>query len=145
MSNYINNKQKLHLKCLDEECGFEWYSTLNIIKDMGSGCQKCVGNIGQTYDEVVNYLFTLNIELLDKYYINNNRILNLKCKNNNCNNIWKTIFHSMKQNNSGCLGCKRYKNEKLTGEYIHMILTTTNIISQYKILTVDLDIRKKIS
>lgn len=103
----------LYLKCKCNEDSYIWDSSFDNLKN-GSGCPKCSGNVRITDEFVYNYVGEIcDIELLNIYYKNKERMIKLKC--NLDNHIWDTRFNDFKKG-SRCPMCAG--NIKLTKDKV---------------------------
>jgi very-short-patch-repair endonuclease/predicted SPOUT superfamily RNA methylase MTH1 len=105
---YINIDTKMKYKCY---CGNESQISFNSFKN-GCRCIKCSGNEKLTFKYVKNYFTEQDCELLDTEYINNETLMEYKCK---CSNISKISYASFKKGHR-CIKCGG--KEKLTLEYV---------------------------
>jgi hypothetical protein len=116
---YINNKTKLHLKCLNDN--YEWYVTYNNFIN-NQGCPKCNNVPKITQEEALNKILQKcqekNYILLNKdfVYINASKTrLDLQC--NIDKYIWNTSYMSFIYQNSNCPKCSNVP--KITQEEIN--------------------------
>ena len=144
LSEYINSDSIVNLQCNVIECKYVWKTSFSTLKYYDTGCPKCAGTLRHTYDFVKNFLVIKDIELLEKFYINIKQILRLQCKNKKCNMPWECSFRSLYYQDTECPFCHKYKNENLTRKYLSELLPNVKIVSQYKINTPDLKVRKNI-
>lgn len=112
---YYNANTLLTIKCLI--CKYKWENNFNHLFNGSQNCPKCSGYAQHTYSEVQKFLYCKNILLLSKKYVNAHSKLRLKCLLRRCGYKWKTCFHYLKNDNTGCPKCanhisKTYKEVK---------------------------------
>ena len=113
---YNNVNEKHQFRCLKEDCEYEWETSFDCIHNAKTGCSKCVGNLKFTLKYVQNFCKEKNIEFVDSVYNNSQKRHNFRCLKEECGYLWKTKFHNIHINKTGCSKCAG--NLKLTLEYV---------------------------
>lgn len=107
-TEYVNAHEKLLWKC--GKCGETWWANWHNIS-FGKGCRNCRkqnfirGGTRTRYNiqYVRSFLKNKQIILTDNEYINAHTKLNLVCEK--CGNEWRSDFHHLKGQNTGCPKC----------------------------------------
>ncbi len=107
LEDYKNARYKHKFQCLT--CGYKFQTNYDNIKRK-TGCKKCAGKLKHTYQEIVNFCKTRNIEYLSKRYTNLLEIDKFKCIK--CGYIWETSCGNVYSKKSNCSACSSYKDEK---------------------------------
>lgn len=119
VGKYINNHQKLQLRCL--KCKTEWNTTPNLLLSHKSGCPKCNGHILKTQSQYEKEMIEKHpkIKILGKY-VQNKVPVEVMCTN--CGNIWNSYPLQAIYKNVGCPRCeKRYKGEVKISDYLDIL------------------------
>ena len=100
-TEYLNNKTNLKIKC---SCGEVFESRFDVFKNRErSKCPKCNGINEWDYVSVKKFIEDNGCELLSKQYVNNTKIMTIRC---NCGKIFYTSFNRFKeQNKRQCNEC----------------------------------------
>lgn len=125
ISEYINNKTKILLKC--EVCNFEWKTTTKSLLNLKTGCRKCAGTVlltNQMVDEKLKETFVYRIG----NYINYTTKIEFGCKI--CENIWKAVPAGV-LSGRGCPLCSSRKTEREVYYFLKSIIDQKIITHQY--------------
>lgn len=90
VENYKGTHTKILHRCLNDNCGYEWYISPHDILQ-GRCCPKCSGNIRRTHEEFVEEMSRINphIEILNTY-VNTTTKVECRCLIDDCGHIWKS-------------------------------------------------------
>ena len=105
------NGSKNTIECVCKKCGYRWNPVAGrLINARAIGCPKCGGTLKITPEAFVSQMDRINpkIEILGEY-INTDTKIECRCKQ--CNYLWKTTPHMLKQGH-GCPRCSKKKKEK---------------------------------
>ena len=105
-SDYIDYKHKLEWECRD---GHRWFTTWDSISH-GSWCPTCAGNNKPTLSQLQQVAINKGGKLLSSKYVNSNTLYFWECKKGH---NWSTSANNIKNNNTWCPECSRFKTESL--------------------------------
>ncbi len=120
---YINNKTNLKWQC--GKCGHIWEATPDSIKNYGSWCLKCAGNLKLTIEKMQKLAEKRGLEetgypgkCLSKKYFNNHTRLKWQC--GKCGYIWEAKPTNIKRK-TWCPNCSKGKSERYCRGYFERI------------------------
>lgn len=114
---YSGNKYHHNFRCL--KCKHEWNTgTFSGIKNQGTGCPACAGNLQLEFEHVKKFCKNKNILYLDDFYNKANENHDVKCLK--CGNIWTATYAGIKSKLDACSICDRFtsKGERYILEFI---------------------------
>lgn len=109
---YINNKSKIHLKCLND--GYTWLVSYYGFINNDNNCAKCSNNPRITQEEAEKNILErckeMKYELIEPFiYKTNITKIHLMCLNDN--NDWYVSYQKFINQKTGCPKCKKSKGE----------------------------------
>lgn len=93
----------------------QWKAKWNTIKDQGSWCPYCFGNLKPDISELQEYAKIKNGKLISIEYINSSSKMLWECKELH---QWEATWHNIRDKNSWCPICSSYKTERLCRELL---------------------------
>jgi hypothetical protein len=108
---YINCMTHLKWRCSENH---EWDACFYKIKNAGSGCPKCAGNVKGSIEECKEFAISKGWECLSDTYENNKSHLKWRCSENH---EWDACFSNVKNAGTGCPKCL-YKSESMIRDII---------------------------
>lgn len=106
-TKYINNSTKLQWECSE---GHTWWAHWNNIKDSGTWCYYCHGNVKLTIEECRKYAEEKDGKCLSETYENLNQYMDWECKEGH---QWSVAFAGMRSLNQWCPYCSGRMNNNL--------------------------------
>ena len=109
---YINNKSKIHLKCLND--GYTWWVSYYGFINNDNNCAKCSNNPRITQEEAEKNILErckeMKYELIEPFIYKTN-ITKIKIMCLNDDNEWYVSYHKFINQKTGCPKCKKSKGE----------------------------------
>lgn len=118
---YINNATRMMWKCKN---GHEWLATYNSIKS-GKWCLRCARKAKHTIEDCIIFAENKLGRCLSNKYINSMTRMEWECRHHH---KWLAAFNSVKNNNTWCPECSRFKTQKLLKNICEEIFNTKIIL-----------------
>ncbi|RHZ58326.1 hypothetical protein Glove_374g31 [Diversispora epigaea] len=115
-TKYKNCYTKLLWSCAKNH---KWYTTFNSVKNGNSWCPYCAGQAKNTLDIAKIIAFNKGGECISNKYINGKSHLRWKCVRGH---EWNSSLASIKNGNTWCPYCSKYKRENLCREIVSKYL-----------------------
>ena len=105
-NEYVSNRKNLHWEC---KKGHRWYAAPDSIKNRGSWCPFCYGNIKLSIEDAHEIARKNGGKCLSHKYENMQSLLKWQCKEGH---IWKANLNSVKIQKTWCGRCNKFISEE---------------------------------
>jgi hypothetical protein len=106
-TEYINANTSMTWRCSE---GHQWDATFSNIKNNGTWCGQCYGNVKLTLEECQQFAIKKGGECLSTEYKNKETNMKWRCDKGH---EWDTTFGNIKNHGTWCSKCSGYRSEEL--------------------------------
>jgi hypothetical protein len=109
---YVNNCNPLKWRC---QIGHEWDASLSNVKNHGSWCPKCSGNVRLTIEDIHEIAKQRRGQCLSQTYENSDAQLRWKCE---FGHEWDACLNNVKYNGTWCPICRASHGERTIHDWL---------------------------